>query len=286
MREVPLKVINNLTKEKYKEARAVFWSGSVSRGLGNPSSDLDLVIIYEKIPNAYRETFIYNDWPIDAFIHDTQTLEYFFEEVDKQSLTLALPHMIVNSIEVPKVTEFGNNIKIYAENIINSLPLISQSDFCNRQFKIVDLLDDLKDNNIFHEQISITFQLYKELAEVYLLSNGKWLGSGKYLARNLKDCNQKMARKFELAFSENRNFKKIYSLAQIILKPIGGLFWDGFRSDAPESWRSVTIELEPDIILNEPVKQEVRQAIYKGLKAFNQSKVGPYASYPYSINIK
>ena len=78
-RSDPLATIQKLIKERYVDAKAVFWAGSVSEDLGTSASDLDLVIVFEKVAHAYREAFIYDAWPIDAFIHDIDTLRYFFE---------------------------------------------------------------------------------------------------------------------------------------------------------------------------------------------------------------
>ena len=80
MRRSPQETIQQLIHERYAEARAVFRAGSVSRGEGTESSDLDLVIIYAKLPNAYREAFVYEGWSIDAFVHDRESIRYFFEE--------------------------------------------------------------------------------------------------------------------------------------------------------------------------------------------------------------
>ena len=73
----PLKTIQKLIQEKYKEAKAIFWAGSVSQNQGTDSSDLDLVIVFESLTHAYREACVYDGWPIDAFIHDLNTLRYF-----------------------------------------------------------------------------------------------------------------------------------------------------------------------------------------------------------------
>lgn len=40
------------------------------------------------------------------------------------------------------------------------------------------------------------------------------------------------------------------------------------------------------IILNEPGKAEINREIYSGLKAYNESKVGPYTFYPYTIHVE
>jgi ribosomal protein S18 acetylase RimI-like enzyme len=47
-----------------------------------------------------------------------------------------------------------------------------------------------------------------------------------------------------------------------------------------------SLELEPYIILNEPGNADINNEIYQGLKAYNESKIGPYSFYPYTIHIE
>lgn len=78
----PIDIIKRLCNEKYKTANVIYWAGSVTTGNHTSRSDLDLVIVFDHVTNAYREAFAYEGWKIDAFIHDIETLRYFFEEMD------------------------------------------------------------------------------------------------------------------------------------------------------------------------------------------------------------
>ncbi len=59
---------------------------------------MDIIVVFDLVQNAYREAFSYDGWKIDAFIHDIETLRYFFEEVDRKSGIPALPHMVLTGI--------------------------------------------------------------------------------------------------------------------------------------------------------------------------------------------
>lgn len=69
-----IKITNEIRSTKYSEAKVIFLAGSIVRGEGTPDSDLDLVVVYEHLPNAYRESFYYGGFPVEAFVHDPQTL--------------------------------------------------------------------------------------------------------------------------------------------------------------------------------------------------------------------
>ena len=57
LRSSLVKVAKEILESKYSEARVLFLAGSIVRGEGTPHSDLDLVVIFDKLTNAYRESF-------------------------------------------------------------------------------------------------------------------------------------------------------------------------------------------------------------------------------------
>lgn len=97
-------IIKNFIKQYHLNSKAIFWCGSTLQGEYTEGSDLDLVIVYEKIPNAYRETISFQGWQIDSFVHDPETINYFFEEIDKRKFNLYLASMIETAVEIPKAS--------------------------------------------------------------------------------------------------------------------------------------------------------------------------------------
>ena len=71
--------------QRYSGAAVVFAAGSLVRGEGTAYSDLDLVVVYSALPCAYRESFTFQRLPVEAFVHDPETLEYCCVEMDRAS---------------------------------------------------------------------------------------------------------------------------------------------------------------------------------------------------------
>ncbi|MGI4775648.1 MAG: DUF4440 domain-containing protein [Janthinobacterium lividum] len=232
----PLITIEKIIHERYKDAKAIFWAGSVSKNQGTSASDLDLVIVYEKIPNAYREAFIYDGWPIDIFVHDITTLHYFFEESRIGNGISGLIEMILYGKEVLGPNSASQDVYKLAKNYRRSGPNVwSQAQIDKERFLITDILDDIKFPNSKEEQITSAVHLYEPLIQFYFRANKRWAASGKSLIRLLKAENPNLAREF------NESFEKLFQtgdalgieeIVKKILSPYGGLFWDGFRSDA------------------------------------------------------
>ena len=144
MRKDPQLTIKKLIIERYQNA-AVFWAGSVANNEATTASDLDLVIVCETLPNAYREAFIIDKWPFDAFVHDMDTLRYFFEESKSGSGISGLIQMILSGREVTSPTPFSDRIKTLAQEFFLKGPVAWSKDKIDMErFLITDLLEDIE----------------------------------------------------------------------------------------------------------------------------------------------
>jgi predicted nucleotidyltransferase len=230
-------ILTQFFKKKYPEAKTAFLGGSAAQGTTTPYSDMDVVIIFEKLDHAYREALEFEGILIDAFVHDPETLEYFYEQYDVSTKMLGLPSMIGKGVEFPEITSLGQTIQKRAKELLAKKPTFSVQDRDSYRFHITDLLDDLKGcEEDSHEFFATAEELHRKLAEFILLSNGHWIGSGKILVRLLESCDAKLA---EHLFQNFKSFdlQKIEHCVNEILIPHGGLLWIGFRSDAPAIFR-------------------------------------------------
>ena len=135
-----------IRREKYPRASVIFLAGSLVRGEGTSTSDLDLVVLFDSIPSAYRESFIYKQWPVETFVHDPSTLAYFFREVDRPSGIPSLPTMVAEGIETPQACELSKSMKnLAAEILAQGPPKWSKLELDNSRNAITNLIDDLRD---------------------------------------------------------------------------------------------------------------------------------------------
>src|SRR5215813_3511184 len=141
-----IKITRQILDERYPDADVIFLAGSLLRGEGTPYSDFDLVVIFEKLPRAWRESFNFQGYPVEAFVHDPETLEYFFLEVDCASGVPALPQMVVEGVEIPAPNDVSLALKQRAAALIAAGPpaFDIETEKCWR-YAVSDLLDDLRD---------------------------------------------------------------------------------------------------------------------------------------------
>ena len=235
------KLIANLHQEKYPDAKVIFLAGSVMRSEGTSTSDLDLVVVYRKLPNAFRDSYRYDGWPVEAFVHDPETLKYFFSEFDAPSGYPSLASMVSEGVEIPSASTFSLALKEMADESLKAGPKPwTSKDIESARYAISDLIEDIKDPRNVHEMHATASQLYFALANFYFRSKGLWSAKGKTIPRRLQKVDAEFSAKFLSAFDttfRNGSPDGIVSLATDLLKNYGGFLFEGYRVDAPSDWR-------------------------------------------------
>ena len=237
----PIKTAHQIQQEKFSDAKVVLLAGSVVRGEHTPYSDLDLVVIYDEVPHAWRESFVYQTWPVEAFVHDRSTLQYFFAMVDCKSGIPSLPNMVNEGICIPKESIFSHEVKQLARHYLQQGPAkLSPQEIQNKRYFISDLIDDLRAPRNNWEARAIGVRLYPVLADFWLRSQTKWSAQGKAIPRALQNADTAFAGRFEKSFDllfAHGETTAVVQLAIDVLQPFGGLFFAGYRLNAPPDWR-------------------------------------------------
>ncbi|KEZ50480.1 nucleotidyltransferase domain-containing protein [Metabacillus indicus] len=230
MRLQPAEAALKIVEKRFPSCAAAVLAGSVVRGEGTPTSDLDLVIFDESIKESYRESFVDFGWPVEAFVHNFSSYRYFFEE-DCKSGTPSMPRMTAEGI-VLKGKERLVPIKKEASALLEKGPEpLTQKEIDSRRYFITDALDDFTGCANRAEGIHVAGNLAELLHEFVLLTNGRYIGKSKWIHRALKQFDEHLAESFFAAFEDYyRQGEKdsVIRLADDILKPYGGRFFEGF----------------------------------------------------------
>jgi predicted nucleotidyltransferase len=235
-------VARRIVEAKFRSAEVAFCAGSIVRGEGTATSDLDLVLVFGKVDQAWRESFVFERWPVEAFVHDPATLDYFFREVDAKSGIPSLPQMVLEGLVVWGTTAEANKYSAAAKQIMESGPQpLAPEEIRDRIYGIGDLANDLAAPKSREEAIAIGAQLYGALGDFALRSKGLWSGEGKQLVRALERQAPQLKSEFTAAFERllsKGDSRGVLELAEKLIVPFGGSNFDGFRRDAPAHWRS------------------------------------------------
>lgn len=231
----PEEAARGVWRERYAGARVMFVGGSVMRGEATAASDLDVVVVYERLPNAYREAFVHAGWPVEAFVHDGETLARFFEK-DRERGVPALMNMVSEGLEVPGPSWFSGALKRRAAEVVEAgPPAWDERELTLRRFRLTDWVDDLRFPRSHEELYATGAALYQDAADFYFRTRGLWSAHSKTIPRRLRATDAEFAEKFLSAFdslfTEKRNGPAI-ALVEEMLEPFGGFLFDGFRQEA------------------------------------------------------
>lgn len=237
----PAEAALEVFRARHDGARVIFLAGSVMRGEGTPASDLDLVVVYERLPHAYRESFTHGGWPVESFVHDPETLNYFLRESDRRSGFPSLANMLREGREIPAPCALSRELKrLAAEVLAAGPPALSDEELARRRYFLTDHVDDIRHPRGDAELVATGAQMYDAAADFYLRSRRHWSAKGKAIPRRLREADARFAARFSEAFEALFGEKRpgeVVALVEEMLAPCGGFLFDGFKLDAPADKR-------------------------------------------------
>ncbi|HEX8249465.1 MAG TPA: nucleotidyltransferase domain-containing protein [Pyrinomonadaceae bacterium] len=234
-----IEITKDILRTKYASAEFAFLSGSFVRGEATAFSDLDVVVIYKQLPNAFRESFYFRNFPVEAFVHTPETLNYFYE-ADAKDFVPSLTAMVAEGVEVPAKTDLSARLKHSANEFLSRPPKISVEEIRNFRGWLTDLVDDIRAPRSKAESTASGTTLYAALAGFYLRANGAWSAKSKTIPRALRKLNPDFQRRFCESFERlfvAGETEAVIKLTEELLAPHGGFLFDGLRLDAPADWR-------------------------------------------------
>jgi hypothetical protein len=235
-----------LWAQRYSSARVLFCAGSAVRGEGFPHSDLDIVVLFDRVDEAWRESFTFAGWPVEVFAHDRETLAYFVaQDIERGRPSLA--QMISEALVLPSASVLSEGLQSWARKLIATGPTVpSAKVIADERYSVSDILDDFRDDRPKAELNAIACQLYSVVCNFVLKTRGHWLGAGKTvpraLARAAPDVSELLEHAFEVFFTTGDRTAVLRAVPQV-LASFGGELRDGFRAQAPRSCRAASSEL-------------------------------------------
>jgi Nucleotidyltransferase domain len=225
----PTQLVHHLFKTQYARSNCIFFCGSAARNEMTEHSDVDIIVLFDKLPYAYRETYLSEGWLVDAQIHDPETLNYLMAS-DARLGSAIVAKMITESILIPIATRESDLVSSVASKIVTSGP--SPQDFSGVRYMVANMISDLRQSEDRHETLSTGVELYKILSNFVFRSRNQWAVSRKMTPRLLEALDPAINEKFFLAFSELFSEGKVdaaINLAEELLEVVGGPLSDGFK---------------------------------------------------------
>ena len=233
-----------LVQERYPDAVAAVIGGSFATGRQTATSDIDLLLLFEHVDAAWRNTIVYEGQTVELFAHDLGTFRYFCEEIDAPRGTVPLAMMVIEGENILAAsTQHQQLLALAQASHAAGPPPLDTNNLRQRRYAITNALEDLADSRHPGEAMAVACSLYGMLADLHLRAAGQWSGGGKHLFRRLHAHDAVVAAQLDgaqrLLASDLPAGQQAYAqVAGAILAPAGGPLLAGYELPAPAHWRS------------------------------------------------
>jgi hypothetical protein len=229
-----------LLAHRYAGAEFCLAAGSIVQGHASDHSDLDLVVLFRELKCAFRESFHYRSMPVEAFVHDHDTIQAFMDSDHKNAHPVII-HMIATGKVIDAQTETSRRLQDYARALFDSGPeKTAEAKLKTLRYSASELIEDLRDDRPPQEVRAILYGLYGALGELRLRQSRSYIGTGKRLARMLRACDPAFAETLDgVMIAGHAGRFRDEHVAQLValLDTLGGQLFDGYRQDAPVEMR-------------------------------------------------
>ncbi|GAA1029439.1 MULTISPECIES: nucleotidyltransferase domain-containing protein [Amycolatopsis] len=229
-RSEPVAAAGELASRLLADARVVIVGGSVLADRRTPTSDLDLVVITEPRDAPYRHSFRWENWPVEALVHDEEALRAYCAD-NLARRWPGIPRLIAEGALVADRDGLGTRLQAEMRQRLAEGPAAATPDELDAQrYELTDLLDDLTGAGDPAEIAFIAVRVLTKTAQLALLAGQHWQGSGKWLWRELHDHDPRLAGRLAAAASDA---PRLGAVARAVLDLAGGPLQDGYRVTDP-----------------------------------------------------
>ncbi|KYJ99400.1 hypothetical protein [Microbacterium sp. CH1] len=174
---------------RYPRARIAIVAGSTARGQRTRSSDIDLLLIDDDLfaddaRASEAATFEFEGEIFEVFAYTAEGFETWANRGLAQYRPVIV-HMLMEGVPVRSGPGL-DDLRARWGAVLAAGPTVEDRETRFRRYVITDLLDDLQDATDPLEQQVVAGLLFERMAELMLLANGQWIGSGKWLPRRLR----------------------------------------------------------------------------------------------------
>jgi hypothetical protein len=232
----PIPAASQVVTERFPGCRAAFLSRGVLTSWRTPTSDLDIVVVLDGPPAPYRETIRSLGWIVEIFVHSRESLRTFYN-LDAASRTCTLAAMCADGHVVVGDVDEVAEIQEEARAVVGAGPAALSDEERERwRYALTDLLDDFRGSSDPVETVFIASRLLQESADLALVSQRRWTGTGKWLARHLDAMPGGLAKRLADSFQAvlaTGGKELMVAAVSTILDDAGGPLREGFIARRP-----------------------------------------------------
>lgn len=231
----PAETAAAIVADRFPNAIAGFLGGSATTYRRTSTSDLDIVVALKEGAEPFRETTTFDGWLVELFVHTEASFEYFWD-LDAANRRPPLLRMCSEGIQLLSVDGAAERIRREASRRLQAGPrTLDEQEWAARRYALSDLLDDLCGSQHGPELVFIANAVLTATCEMALLAAGGWLGTGKWLARELEQVDAGLLQQLVSAHTGAvaGDGTAMLALAGQVLDRVGGPLSAGYYAGGP-----------------------------------------------------
>ncbi len=210
--------------ERFPAADGVVLGGSAATGTTTATSDVDLLLVgpaemFEHGRTSLAAAYEHADRLVEVFAYTPKTYRTWAErELDGHRPVILV--MLRDGVVLRESAEVAA-LRDWAREALDRGPSITPHALDVRRYMVSALLDDLGDARDPGERSLLLAEAFRALAELLLLAHGRWLGSGKWLLRRLREWDSAVTQVLVDVFVAG-DVPGFIRRAEELLAPLGG----------------------------------------------------------------
>lgn len=215
---------------EYPNARVALIGGSTARGERTATSDIDLLVLGDALfpegRSSQAATFRFEDEVLEVFAYTPAGFEVWAERGAARHRPVIVD-MLLYGLPIRDDGSLAAMRERW-QPVHDAGPVLDATESLFRRYVITDLLDDLRDATDPVERHVVASALFERIGELILLTEGRWIGTGKWLPRRLRELSVLRAD----ALSEPllaRDHALFFARVEAELTRAGGRVQDGFE---------------------------------------------------------
>ncbi len=180
----PVDTARRAVAEWFPEALAAWVGGSVASGHSTATSDLDITVLLPGPPAPYRDSRRFAGWPVELFVHTAASLAHYRAK-DVARRQPAMMRLVGESVDVDVDGSGAALQEDCRRQLVAGPPTLTAAEVESERYRISDLVDDLTGVTDPLERAAIATTLWDAALRLLLGGEGRWLGTGKGLVREV-----------------------------------------------------------------------------------------------------
>lgn len=223
----PVPAARAVVAELFPAVRWAVLGGSVLTAARTAGSDLDIVVCLDGEADVPYRLSLRRAWPVELFVHDADSLDrYLAKDVARRQPSLH--RMLADGTVVAGDAGEATRVRDRCAAALAAGPdPLGDAEWLRLRYAVTDLLDDLAHSRDGGETVVVAATLWTSAATLALHAGGHWVGSGKWLLRELRAYDPALADRWLAAHGDP---VAVGAFATEALDRVGGPLFDGYRA--------------------------------------------------------